>query len=1092
MRHHGSSGLLAVGLTLFVLVIVPVAGASSTAHSISSGSASATASVSTRDPSLPAGPGAFVSPVPPSVGQTSVLINNTVYQGLYRSVDTADSGRYPDYWGTTPAYDPSTNLFYEPVYNVTLNSTAVYNGGYLAAISPATDSMVELIPVGLIPEGVAYDSSNHLLYVVNYDSNNISIVSPTTNSVVGSLGLPHDSSPDGSIAVNNSSGHLFLASPANGEVWDVNISNDQNVSITTSESSTAAYVVYDNQTGEVYQADSAVQVIGPNNDTVWKTISLPASEDNPGAPVVDWWTDELYVPWGNSTSAIELSTNTLGPTLLLSPLEGVAPGAAFDPANGMVYVLTDYQNYNVTELDPATHRWVASSPAIPSAEYGGIAYSTGSGRLLIAGNVQDGSSGFVLMSPGAGLPILGQPVTAVYPGLNYFDPLTGHLFVTTPGIGPFGNVTAIDPATGKILGYVPAGSDPVNVWVDPSTGFGYIANFGPPAAGHVDNLTVFNARTLVATGSIPVGAEPYAMTYDPVTGDLYVSNSESTNITVIDPATNSSVGSISTPGFGATVLLYVPTTSLLYAVGPVGGEPYGLLQTISPSEMKVVTYAETYFQPGGAAYDAATGLIYVQDTNSSVYVLQEFDPETGGIVGSINLYEATGHMAWDPVNDLLYVPAGLNYTNGGYDANWVIEVNVTSGQLVNLTVGEEPSGISVNSSSGEAFVSDTDSGSVVFLEPGTPAPSTGYTVTFETVPSSCTVTFDGVSYPDGTEASGVAAGTYPLVANVCSGESFSSWSSTAGSVASPTAASTTLTVSASGTVTGTYAAVTTGYTVNFQVYPSTCSITFGGTSYTNGQQVTGVAGGSYPLLANACTGETFSAWSSTAGTLGSTSADSTSVLVSSSGIVNGTFTATPPGTYLVSFVETGLPTGTSWSITLAGTPLTQSSATISSAEADGTYDYTVGTVEGYTSNVTSGSVVVSGSDQIVYIGFSAASSSPHGSSSPGGLTDTDLALIGGLILASLILIFFFLVARPHRYPLVFTQSGLPAETTWSVTVDGALQTSSAVAIEFQVAVGTHSFEVGPVTGYDRNPSAGSIEMSKDRRMVPVAFSRPKP
>src|SRR5271170_1756188 len=104
------------------------------------------------------GPG--IGYVPPSVGQTTVLINNTVYPGLYRSVDTEDSGRYPEDWGTTPAYDPSTNLFYEPVLNVTENATAVYYGGYLAAISPATDGLVGLVPVGLIPEGVAFDSSN--------------------------------------------------------------------------------------------------------------------------------------------------------------------------------------------------------------------------------------------------------------------------------------------------------------------------------------------------------------------------------------------------------------------------------------------------------------------------------------------------------------------------------------------------------------------------------------------------------------------------------------------------------------------------------------------------------------------------------------------------------------------------------------------------------------------------------------------------------------------------------------------------------------------------------------------------------------------
>ncbi len=814
---------------------------------------------------MPSRVGPSVSPVPPSVGQTTVLINNTVYSGLYRSVDTAVSGGGGLDSGTTPAYDPSTNLFYETVSNVTFNTSGIY-AGYLAAISPATDSLVRLFPVGLHPDGVAFDSSNGLLYVANHDSNNISVVDPSTNAVVGSLALPTSSCVDGSVAVNNSSGHLFLASPCYG-VYDVNIANDATVLI--SAAAGAMDVVYDNQTGEVYQAGQNyanypfIQFIGPNNDTVWKTITLPAPDVYPGVPAVDWKTDELYVPWGINTSAVDLATNTLGPTLSLSAGPAVASASTFDPDNGMVYVVTDYPNYNVTELDPATHRWVASSPALPGQDTG-IAYSSGSGRLLLAGVQAGDSSGFVLMS--STLKVVGQPVSTVNPfGQSYFDPLTGYLFVPLPGIGTYGNASVIDPSTGKIVAYVPAGVDPRAVWVDPNTGYGYIANFGPPPAGHVDNLTVFNARTFVATGSIPVGVEPFTLTYDPANGYLYVGNGGTAgngNVTVINPATNATVTNIALPGLPPGAAMYDPTTGDLYFVGQVAGELYGAVYTVASNTLVGETDL-AFDQPFGAAYDALTGLIYIEDTNGPTFVIQEWDPGSQSAVGSINLYHDSLYLASDPVNGLLYAPQPYNETNGGYDANVVTEVNVTSGALVNLTVGQRPFGIAVDASSGEAFVSNYDSGSVVFIDPGTRISSSTYTVTFQTVPTSCSITFNGVLYTNGQQAAGVAAGSYSLVAPTCTGETFSGWSSTAGAVTSPTSASTSILVSANGTVTGTFTATITGYTVTIDVVPSTCSLMFNGNPYTNGEQATGVVSGPYSLDAVTCTGETFTSWSST-------------------------------------------------------------------------------------------------------------------------------------------------------------------------------------------------------------------------------------
>ena len=1041
-----------VGLVLLVVVFLSFASASPTAHQAAQATHSDVSSAVNGGSPFSAHLRPASPPVPPGVGQTTVVINNTVYPGLYRSVDTATSGQYPEAWGTTPAYDPSTNLFYEPVSNVTENSTAVYYGGYLAAISPATDRLVQLIPVGLIPEGVAFDSSNGLLYVLNYDSNSISVVDPSTNAVVGSLAIPPHSAMEGSMAVNNSSGHLFLASAFG--LYDLNIANDSIYEITTAAQTDSTRVVYDNQTGEVYEVGSEIMVIGPNNDTVWKTIPLPDPAPSPGAgvPTVDWKTDELYVPWDNNTTAVELATNTLGPTLRLSAGLGVAPAATFDPDNGMVYVVSDYSYYNVTELDPATHRWVGSSPGIPGAPWGGIAYSPGSGRLLLAGEVDAYSSGFLLMTPS--LQVVGQPISAAYPSQSYYDPSTGHLFVLQNGIGSYGNASVIDPTTGKILGYVPAGVSPHAIWVDPNTGYGYIANFGPPPAGHVENLTIFNAHTFATTGSIPVGTDPFAMVYDPVTGYLYVSNGGSDNISVIDPATNTTAFSTPFPGLDVTNLVFDPSSSELYVIGNVHGADYGQILEVNPVNLATIATTQIGFEPDGATFDGQNGLIYVMDTVGANYDLQVIAPSSDALIGAIDLYHVSLFLAWDPVNDLLYAPDPTNSTSGGYDGNTVTEVNVTSGVLVNLTVGTHPNGIAVDPSSGEAFVSNVEAGSVMFIDPGTHAPPS-YTVTFQTVPTSCSITFDGVTYSDGQQALGVAAGSYSLVAPACTGETFSSWSSTAGTVTSTTSATTTVAVSATGTITATYTATSSTYVVTFQTSPTSCSITFNGGSYTNGEQASGVAAGSYPLVASACPGETFSSWSSTAGTVTSPTSASTTVTVSATGSITATFTATST-TYVVTFQTSP----TSCSVTFNSASYTNGQQ--ASGVAAGSYPLAAAACPGET--------------------FSSWSSTAGTVTSPTSASTTVTVSATGTITAT------FTSSSPPTYPVMFTETGLPNGTSWSVTFDTALNSSTTDTIGFSAVNGVHTFTVGTVAGYTAAPGSGHLTVNGGPASQQVKFT----
>lgn len=139
----------------------------------------------------------------------------------------------------------------------------------------------------------------------------------------------------------------------------------------------------------------------------------------------------------------------------------------------------------------------------------------------------------------------------------------------------------------------------------------------------------------------------------------------------------------------------------------------------------------------------------------------------------------------------------------------------------------------------------------------------------------------------------------------------------------------------------------------------------------------------------------------TVGTVNPTySANSGSFSVSgSSQSVSVAFTTKSPVEYTVTFSESGLPSGTSWSVTLNGTAHSSTSANITLSLANGSYAFTVGNVSGYNSSPSSGNLTVSGSALTKTITFSKQSSTPK---SNAGLSMTDYEIIGGVVVVAVI------------------------------------------------------------------------------------------
>jgi parallel beta-helix repeat protein len=235
-----------------------------------------------------------------------------------------------------------------------------------------------------------------------------------------------------------------------------------------------------------------------------------------------------------------------------------------------------------------------------------------------------------------------------------------------------------------------------------------------------------------------------------------------------------------------------------------------------------------------------------------------------------------------------------------------------------------------------------------------------------------------------------------------------------------------------------------------------------------------------------------------------------------------------PFTYAVNFTESGLPAGTSWSVTIGSTTNTSTQSWIVLDEPNGTWTYTVGSVAGYLTTTTGQVTVnaapmavsvvfvpmqhavyfnetglVAGTSWSVTIGatvlatagdsvvFSLADGSYAYTVGPvPGFTTTWSGIVKVTGTAAAVLIAFV----PTTYQLTISESGLPSGTSWSVTLDGLLSTSTSPAITLMLQNGTYGYVPGNVTGYI-TPAPGSLAVAGSNTSVTITYGpviRPTP
>jgi len=162
----------------------------------------------------------------------------------------------------------------------------------------------------------------------------------------------------------------------------------------------------------------------------------------------------------------------------------------------------------------------------------------------------------------------------------------------------------------------------------------------------------------------------------------------------------------------------------------------------------------------------------------------------------------------------------------------------------------------------------------------------------------------------------------------------------------------------------------------------------------------------------------------------------------------------------VVLVETGLPAGTTWSVTIRGITTNSSSDTMTVYELPGTYGFSVHPILGYRSLPTNGGFLVYASWQTVNVEF------------------------------------VRLTPPPPEFSVTFRISGLPSSTQVSITVRDATQSTGmagfAPPAEFQLLNGSYAYHVGYVAGYhatvpEKTFFVGGGPLTVDVPFVPTVY-----
>ena len=210
------------------------------------------------------------------------------------------------------------------------------------------------------------------------------------------------------------------------------------------------------------------------------------------------------------------------------------------------------------------------------------------------------------------------------------------------------HVMVVDGTTGKVLGDIPDTPRTHGIALAPKSGRGFITNGGD------STVTMFDLKSLAVIKKIPVSTGGLdGIMYEDFSDRIILTNHSRPIGTAValDAKTGDIVGT-------AQLEDNSPEGAASDGKGKifVNNEGTSTMQVLDVTTMKVLSSwpLAPCEGPTGIAYDRATNRIFSGCGKTSVVV----NPVTGKIVATIANGDGVDALGWDPVDKLIYIPAG--------------------------------------------------------------------------------------------------------------------------------------------------------------------------------------------------------------------------------------------------------------------------------------------------------------------------------------------------------------------------------------------------------------------------------------------------
>lgn len=796
--------------------------------------------------------------------------------------------------------------------------------------------------------GAAYDTANHELYVGDYLNPALTAYSAYTWAELGSLSLSNDLGEPllfmNEVSVDPALGQVwasgFTIGYSGGYIGEMAVVNASGLTLETSfdVGQYPGDVVFNNTLGEAFVSDSLagkLDVIDMATDAAIVSISIPqpvAFLVYPWQPISVSMLGTIYLATGTSGALVAVSMADGDVYASLEPGPQVSAGI-YDP-DCSCDVFAD-QDDNLLYFVNVTSLRIQRTVALPGGPrrlaYDGLNHTLWAAMFGVVGT--DGVA-VTNATTGAMVRVLSDsdPISVT------FDPQSNRVFVGNLE----SNMTVVGGSNYSSLGIVTNTTDAGNALYLPINGGEVVAlDSGALWYGANVNLTIIDGQTDRPTNVIVVPDASGALGYDNVSQSLFVAESSKVDVIAaasLVPAAPLDVSAVSSfafdPESGVAILVNGSNEVFFNASNSTN-----LTTTAAPNGP-----ALTLWGPGNLFLVA-----------SSSNLLFEFAPSPGTYLGNVSLRIAPFVVTEYSAVQFTTTAAGgvlpLNFSYAG------LPTGCPSTFAARFAC--EPSEVGMFPVVGtvrDALGSTVSVTAVLWVLPANPA--TLYPVTFSEV-----------GLPSGTSWEVIVdgAGQSSSTATISFERPDGTWNFTVeevpGYFPSPTSGSFEVAGAAVAAATIVWTQVT--YPLSFEetglATGATWSVTVDGTNHSSVTDVVAFSepNGTFPYAIGAPAG--YAARSATG------VAD-----------VQGSAVEVPIAfnvTYTVSFVETGLTTGTSWSVTVLAVKAVSTATVLTIAEPNGTYRYSIGVPSGYSVNSTSGKVSVRGAASSVSVTFTASPAS---------------------------------------------------------------------------------------------------------------------